>query len=798
MAEESWEVRSVRKKNQWFFETSCDTAGKEAVSVTVTDPSGNELAQGQAPDGSGTVSTEVRDAKLWSPQTPVLYTVRIGTPEGGSVTVRTGLREIEKKENRVYWNRRPVKLMGLVYREPKMPAGESEETHRELLRHDLTLFKEAGVNYLRAARQPFSESLLTLCDEMGFFVEQTLGWEDYGDKRLGLQNAPALRTRYTERARSVVTAGRNHPCILLWLVGANCVWGDNFRAAAETVRGLDPVRLVNFHLPMTIPENEQLPDVWSVWFNSWNLPMDRCYDQMVVFHTPGADNEIGYQLGEAQELNLPVLHDAMAPVPYHNLDEIDRDPGVHRFWGESIQRFAAAIRQTDGALGGAVFAALDDPEYGCAGVLDQNHCPKPEYEELKRAFVTDTFSLTRTGSLTIAENHLIHAEFSSATGQFVKIAVRRGETYIPVILGGPVLHTGRFGTGSWRAETAGADRIDREVVFRTKQCSQRGVTAVFEIHLREDGVIDTRGTIEDFGRPLPHSVKAGIGLDPGGLDEFGISWLIAQGYHKVAWLSGDPADSFRIHTADSEKDPSVFAAQKFSLFGAELLGTENQPPLRVLSDGTRSIRLEKTPDPVCVIDDRSRSSRIASIEWKGSWYRVEDQAGLVNSTETLSDENGAVCRVSFTGTGITIYGTSDRNRGLCDVTVDGRKIVSEFDEHTPTAYFESMSRGYEKRYHQRIAGIHGLPMGKHVMELTVLGKHIPPSQGNWISVDSFEIDHPEHPERLLVHVNEAVNYPRLVYGNYTRPVLPGRGSKVRSFFKLSTEDEPQESGWTKS
>lgn len=802
MSEQCWEILSVREQNRWAFQIR-GADGEAPRSARVTGPDGtvSEVYRSGADNREdGVLRVPVKHPVLWSSQSPALYTIRIAPEQGPEEEIRTGLREVVRKGQKVFWNGNPVKLFGLVYREREKKDGETEQEHRALLEHDLRLFREAGVNYLRAMKQPYSESLLSLCDELGFLVEQTLGYEEIGKDGPCIQNDPAQRENFRETARQTVQTGRNHPCILLWLAGADCIWGENFRQAVREIRSLDAVRLINFHLPMSIPENDFLPDVWSVWFNAWNMPMDRCYDQMVIFHTPGTDNPIGYQVGEAQEVCLPVLQDAMAPVPYHDLDDLERDPGIHAFWGESIRRFAKALRETEGALGGAVLAAVDDPACGCAGVLDEKHRPKREYDEMKRAFAADPFTVTRADGRITVENRKLRAEMSLRTGEFRYIAVKsqRDEktdggdrVYRPVILGGPRLHTGRFGTGAWNAENVSVETGDREVVFTVDARSQRAVCVRFVIHLREDGEIDTEGIVKDFGRPLPHRVKAGIGLDPGGLDEFGILWVTAPEMEKISWLSaagtevqeGTPG-SCGLQTAGQVEDPERFFAQKFRLLAADLQSRADQPFVRISSDGTQSIRLERVADPAVCLDDRDSENAVASADWTGEWYRVDDAAGLVNPTETMSDQKGAFCTVHFFGEGIRIYGTSDRNRGLFDVRIDGKEAAAGLNEHTPEAYFATMSRGYEKRYHQKLFEITGLQAAEHVCELTVRGEHCAPSQGNWVSVDSFEIVHPSYPERLLLYVNEGVNYPRMVFGNYTRRVFPEKDAKVRSALRL--------------
>ena len=48
------------------------------------------------------------------------------------------------------------------------------------MRRDLELFKAAHVNFIRSIYYPFSEKMLELCDEMGFWVENTAPFYELG------------------------------------------------------------------------------------------------------------------------------------------------------------------------------------------------------------------------------------------------------------------------------------------------------------------------------------------------------------------------------------------------------------------------------------------------------------------------------------------------------------------------------------------------------------------------------------------------------------------------------------------
>ena len=101
---------------------------------------------------------------------------------------------------------------------------------------------------------------------------------------------------------------------------------------------------------MSIPEEEPQMDVWPVHDIDWRLPFDKTYDQVVIFHTPGAENEIGYMIADA-DYPVPVLHEVWSPVVCHNRDE--------------IQRYLL-IRE---ASGGKVFILLWKNQLGLQGAL---------------------------------------------------------------------------------------------------------------------------------------------------------------------------------------------------------------------------------------------------------------------------------------------------------------------------------------------------------------------------------------------------------------------------------------------
>ncbi len=781
-------VRTVQTEQDWAFLIDCPVSSvspQTSVSLQLETQDGCFVLE-QTKSISETCDchfyTLVPSARLWSPSNPYLYRLTISLKQNQTTIEHcekmVGLCQIEKIDQQVFLNGHPLKLRGLAYREPL-----SNEPFDSAA--DLVLFREANVNYLRSLYYPFSERFLSLCDEAGILVEQSAAIDGVGQTLPANQNAPALRPLFLNQYREMVLRDRSHPSILLWSLGNDSVWGDQFRQGLTLIKTLDPNRLVNFHLPMTIPQNDWIPDVWSMQHSAWNLETDVCYDQMVIFHTHGADNPIGYAVGQAQDYTLPVLHDAYALVPVYDRDALDKEDGIHEFWGESLSRFWNNIRNTEGALGGAIMAAVDETEHFhpslkdyCYGILDKNHQPKPEYWHVKMAYQEDPFTITKYSNQWLIKNSNITCSLNPQTGLFTNLSIN----HKPVLCGGPFLHTGRFRLDPWQLTSLNAELDEKSVVFTISGHYGEICAVTFYLTLSEYGELTTSCTLNSVNRPMPHTVKSGIGLDPGGLDEFGLSFLLPSDMDTLSWSryalwNRYPSNHIgRPQGTAHKENRSDFCSLKADIIDATISSADTNIHLYPLTG--QSLRLALTADPHCILDDREKENTLAHLHWDGRWYPVDDKAGLINSTETMAHDANASCCIRFCGTGVTIYGTTDRIRGCCDIWLDDKLYASNLSQHTPAVQFPAMSRGYEKRYHQVLCSIQDLPYGNHTCRIVVTGTKEPMSQETWISIDSIEIEHPDYPKQVSMILCQDYNYPRLTQGNYMRPAVMIRSHDI--------------------
>lgn len=871
----------------------------------------------------------------WDAEHPRLYQlfVTLDCGQFGCETVCrfVGFRDIRWSDSQVFINGQPIKLRGVCYQDASPLKGKALSL--EQLTLDLHLLKSAHVNFIRTAGRPPRPELLDLCDKLGFYVQVDAPFVQIGQDLPAVQNNPFMQEELLGQVSEMVERDKDHPSLLIWGLGSECAWGYLFRQAAAHIRSADHTRPLIFSFPMSHDRKSEPLDLWSVHYLPFGLDPAIAYDHFIIGHTPGSDDPPGYAKGYALEAKWPVLHDEIARIPCHDRDSLMRDPSVREFWGESISSHWERIRESERALGCAVWSAIDDVtvhsggnRYNEWGILDVWRRPKPEYWHIKRTYapiyldqktlarlddgswqilVENRFDHTNLDELSVLwqqgekrgyitltaaeprktarlilpqealsgpvcslsffdaagtliealplllpetntnqqipcltsgrprieetpEMILIHLEdgklcFSRQTGLICE-GIWHGQT---LILDGPSLQLTGLSLPDWALSRLAVSMDGNEAVITISGRYGDMVAVTFILHIGWMGYIKTTYTIDHISRPMPRTVKIYIGLDCGGLEEVGISYLLSPSVDRLSWQRKGlwdfyPGDHIGRNQGTAERSGPAHDAKlkemptwpwssderQFALYGSYDSGwrgsldfrsmkqhilwsavwsSQHEAAIRIYSDGSDSVRLSIEPDPDTILDDRD-----AAIRYLGTWYACTDKSGSLNNTETISETAGDIAEVSFTGTGIDWYGPKDLIGGIARVSVDGAPSSYAVSQYPEAVEIPGFSRGYEKRYQRLLFSVSGLEYGPHTLQIEGMGEKEKDSDFTYVLIDWFRVHRPEPDPVRLILLNQW-NVRRLAWGNVTHsPVCVKDGYTGQITMQLASLPERSE------
>lgn len=165
-------------------------------------------------------SISLENAKLWSPDTPYLYTaeVTLYDNEGNIVDqIREpfGIRTIEMNpEKGLLVNGKKVLLKGYANHHTLGALGAA--AYPRAIEKRLKLMKEFGMNHIRTSHNPYSEDFLKLCDKYGILVVDELydKWlTQYAGGRVEWESL------WQKDIPEWVKRDRNHPSVVMWSLG---------------------------------------------------------------------------------------------------------------------------------------------------------------------------------------------------------------------------------------------------------------------------------------------------------------------------------------------------------------------------------------------------------------------------------------------------------------------------------------------------------------------------------------------------------------------------------------------------
>ena len=362
-----------------------------SVSAVVRGPDGPTKVRISSPDatvapverevglrgGSGAFQAElaVQSPRLWTPDTPHLYDLRVEVSgaSGPTDAVKTyfGLRTIGRgrfdnlAHESILLNGKPVYLRGALDQSFN-PEGIYTTPSDEFMRKDIELAKSLGLNCLRIHIKPDEPRRLYWADKLGLLI-----MEDMPNTWVHSDRA---RQAWEQTMRGTIARDRNHPSIFSWVL-FNETWGlgdAEYKQRSdiqqwvgsmyEEVKKTDPSRLVEDNSP---DKNDHV----NTDINSWHFYIDdyekaRAHIAEVAAKTfPGSTFNYapGYRQGTA-----PLINSEYGAV---SASGGDRDIS----WG--FRCLTTLLRRQE-KIQGYVYTELTDVEFEHNGFVNYDRSPK--------------------------------------------------------------------------------------------------------------------------------------------------------------------------------------------------------------------------------------------------------------------------------------------------------------------------------------------------------------------------------------------------------------------------------------
>ena len=224
--------------------------------LTLVGPDGQTASSGDTriePDGKVYAKFRVKNPKLWSPETPYLYQVKVDVYQVhheilDSKTIKTGIRTVRvSREGGFQLNGVTRKLKGVCLHHDLGPLGAA--VNKTALARQIQMMKAMGCDAIRTAHNMPSTWQMELCDSLGMMVmAESFDMWLYPKCKNGY--ARFFREWAEKDITNLVLNHRNHPSIVMWSIGNEIPeqWSEEGRQISIRLQGLchalDPTRPV--------------------------------------------------------------------------------------------------------------------------------------------------------------------------------------------------------------------------------------------------------------------------------------------------------------------------------------------------------------------------------------------------------------------------------------------------------------------------------------------------------------------------------------------------------------------------
>ena len=382
-----------------------------AGGVTIAEDWGSDEAD---QDGEVTLNIPEEHFFPWSPDTPFLYDLTVGTNQGEEAEFDTvhsyfALRKWSCAPDahgvlRFCLNDKPILLNGLLD-QGYWPEGLYTPPSDAAVERELSEVKALGFNLLRKHAKIEPQRWYYHCDRLGLIVWQDIvnGGSAYNlwfvtyltnvlqpllrrfpdgkaCRRLLSRAKPAGREEYAHELADTVQALRCHPCIACW-VPFNEGWGQfDAGKAVQALRTLDGTRMVdeasgwfdqgggdvhslhNYFYPLRIRPQKRTVVLSEYGGIAWPMPGHEPPHKTYGYGTAKDRQELTARYKKLQlKTVLPQLEKGLSALVYTQLTDVeDEVNGLFTYDRAAVKPDANAVRSVNAALA-AEFARVTNP-----------------------------------------------------------------------------------------------------------------------------------------------------------------------------------------------------------------------------------------------------------------------------------------------------------------------------------------------------------------------------------------------------------------------------------------------------
>ena len=235
--------------------TATVMVGAESMPVTVP-------AKGSETD---TLTFNIRNPRLWSPDTPILYEVRAMLKEQGKMVdsqlTRFGVRHIYCDSRYGFQlNYMPLLINGACVHHDDGILGAMAFDAAEIRK--VRLMKDAGFNLIRTSHNPPSRAFLDACDSIGMLVidEAFDGWRQ---AKTPYDYSTLIDSCYREDIHAMVRRDNNHPSVISWSIGNEVMERKDIRVVTTARKMKDAIKDYCRERPVT--------EALCSWDSDWEI-----------------------------------------------------------------------------------------------------------------------------------------------------------------------------------------------------------------------------------------------------------------------------------------------------------------------------------------------------------------------------------------------------------------------------------------------------------------------------------------------------------------------------------------------